>query len=557
MAAEDQGPLASLHAAHGPWEALWTLAKADRGLLGLAGLYALASGLVALAVPLAVQSLVNTIAFEAMWQPVVALAVALLFALGFLGLLTAMQAWVAELAQRRLLVRVGLDLAQRFPNLRAEAFDGAHGPELANRFFSVFGAQKAVGILLMDGAGVMAQTFVGLSLVALYHPALFGLDLLIVLAVLGIVLGLGRQAGPTTVAESTAKYELAAWLEELARAPLAVASPVAAQGVLARADALVVSYLRARSAHFRVVMRQLVAFLALQAVGTALLFAVGGTLVSQRELGLGQLVAAELVLAGVLAGLVKWVKHLEAAYDLAGSAVSLAHLVHLPQQAAGGEPWSPRPGQAAWALETLSVGREGYAPCLVALNRAWGPGEHVAWSGPMGVGLSTLAEVVAGQRQARAGRVLLGGVDQRSVGVGAWQAQVRLVRPEGVLPGRVLDTLRWHDPELSLEGAEAALALVGLAGRVLTWPEGLATELAPGGAPLSRGEATLLALASATVGEPKLLVLDGLLDHLPGGEARQVVLALTAPGRPWNLVLITRRPELAALCPQQWDLGAP
>lgn len=549
------GPLAALAHSHGPWQALWALARADLGLLGLASAYAMGSGLLGLTVPLAVQSLINTIAFEAMWQPVVAMAVGLLMALLFLGLMTAMQAWVAELAQRRLLVRVSMDLAARFPRLKAEAFDGAHGPELANRFFAVFAAQKSVGILLMEGAGVLAQAVVGLSLVAVYHPALLGVDLVVILSALAIVFGMGWQAGPTTVAESNAKYELAAWLEELARAPLAVASPMGARAAFARADGLTARYLEARGAHFRVVLRQLLAFLVLQAGGTALLFAVGGSLVAQRDLGLGQLVAAELILAGVLAGLVKLVKHLEAAYDLAASAYKLAHLVHLPLAEDAALPWKPLPGPGQLRLEALVVGHSGV--CLGPLALELAPSQHLAVGGPMGVGLSTLAQTLCGWREPQGGRLLLDGVDRRSVRAEDWQAQVRLVRGEEVLAGRILDALRWHDPELSLEEAERLLARVGLAGRVARWPQALATELAPGGAPLSRGEAALLSLASAMTGRPKVLVVDGALDALPEAEAHLALEALLDPKAPWTLVLMTRRRELAARCPRQWQVGEP
>lgn len=550
---EALGPLGFLARVHGPWASMWALVRPDRALVGLAAVYALGSGLVALALPLAVQSLINTIAFEAMWQPVVALAFGLLMAMAFMGLMQAMQFWVAELAQRRLLVRVGADLAARLPQVRAEAFDGAHGPELANRFFAVFGAQKAVGILLVDGAGVVAQTAVGLSLVALYHPALLGLDLLVLLAAAFIVFVLGRQAGPTTVAESDAKYALAAWLEELARSPWAVGSPHAGTAALVRADRLMTGYLSARSAHFSVLMRQLLGFLGLQASATALIFAVGGSLVAQRELGLGQLVAAELILAGVLAGLVKWVKHLEAAYDLAASAVKLGHLVHLPLQPDSGEAWLPEQGPGRLELEGLVVGRaEGKR---LAVDLALAPGQHVGLDGPMGVGLTTLAETVAGWRAPLAGRVRLDGVDAKGVSPSHWQAQVKLVRGQEVLAGRVLDALRWHDPELSLEEAERALARVGLAGRVASWPEGLATRLAPTGAPLSSGETALLGLASAMVAHPKVLILDGLLDTLPEPEAQHLLGLLIERNAPWTLVLISRRPSLLAAMPLRVRLG--
>ena len=93
------------------------------------------------------------------------------------------------------------------------------------------------------------------------------------------------------------KYQLVEWLEEIARHPLLFKGPGGAAFALARADDLVRGYLDARREHFRILMRQIVGLLALEvAAGTALL-GVGGWLVLNQQLTLGQLVAAEIMRA--------------------------------------------------------------------------------------------------------------------------------------------------------------------------------------------------------------------------------------------------------------------
>jgi len=77
----------------------------------------------------------------------------------------------------------------------------------------------------------------------------------------------------------------------------------------------------------------MVASYALQAVASALLLAVGGWLVLQGQLTIGQLVAAEIVVSSVLAGVAKLGKQLESYYDLATALEKLGTVTDLPPEA--------------------------------------------------------------------------------------------------------------------------------------------------------------------------------------------------------------------------------
>jgi len=155
------------------------LLAAEKPTLWVAAVYSIAIGLLTLAVPVAVQSLVNTVAFGAVLQPLLVLTVFVLLALGFSALLNTLRASVVELLQRAIFARVGFDLTNRLLRVKTEAFDRLHGPELVNRFFDVVTVQKAAALLLIDGLTIFMQTLIGLILVALYHPLLLAFDALV------------------------------------------------------------------------------------------------------------------------------------------------------------------------------------------------------------------------------------------------------------------------------------------------------------------------------------------------------------------------------------------
>jgi ABC-type bacteriocin/lantibiotic exporter with double-glycine peptidase domain len=66
-------------------------------------IYGIGVSVLTLAIPISVQSLVNTVAFGVLTQPLVVLSIVLLLLLLFSGVLNALQVYVIELFQRRFL----------------------------------------------------------------------------------------------------------------------------------------------------------------------------------------------------------------------------------------------------------------------------------------------------------------------------------------------------------------------------------------------------------------------------------------------------------------------
>ncbi len=531
-----------------PLQRLRDLFWVERGDLAVVLVYAVGVGLLSLAVPVATAALVNTITFAVVVQPLVVLTAMVFGALAFDGLMRAMQVQVVEMIQRRVFVRANADLARRLPRLRAETADVSHVPELVNRFFEVVTVQKAFATLLLDGLSVLLQALVGTLLLAFYHPLLLAFDVVLVLGIAFIIWPLGHRAIDTCVAESRAKYAVAAWLEELARLGETFQGPGAATFARARADALAGRYLAARADHFRIVLRQHVGTLAFRAVVSAALLGLGGLLVIQRGLTVGQLAAAELVVTVILLGMTKLSKQLDTAYDLAAAVDKLGHLADLPLERAGGAAvpaGSPR--GARLSLRGVTFGY-GAAAVLRDVHLALEPGDRASVMGAAGSGKSTLADVLVGRRAPSAGTVTLEGADLRELSLDALRAAVAVVRDVALFEGTVAENVAVGRPEVDAGRVREALAAVGLGDTVGALPAGVETALTPGGAPLSQTQARRLMFARAIAGAPRLLVVDGALDALDSDAVRELVVVLSAPGAPWTLLVLTHRVSVAAAC---------
>ncbi|MFT3769309.1 MAG: ABC transporter ATP-binding protein [Minicystis sp.] len=547
---------ATAHPPHAtPLDRLVALVRLERADIVVALVHGAGFGVLSLAAPVGVQALVNAVAFSGLVQPVVVLTLLVFGALAFAAVLRAAQAWMVERVQQRVFARVAADLGRRLPRARAEAFDGVHGPELVNRFFDVLTVQKVAATLLIDGASVVLAVLVGTIILAFYHPVLLAFDVALIGLTLVLLFGLGRGAVETSIAESKAKYAVAAWLEEAARHPSSFRGTTGVAFAEQRADALTQAYLDARRAHYRVLFRQMAGAFALQAVATAALLGVGGWLVVAGAITLGQLVAAELIVTAVVSGVAKLGKYLENYYDLCAAVDKLGHLADLPIEPGGGADLPRAAGGARVRVRDVTFGYAGGRPVLAGASLDVPAGGRVAILGPSGSGKSTIADLIYGLRAPDHGRVEIDGADLRDLDLAAARAQIALVRGVEIFAGTVAENVGVGRPGVDAAAIREALAAVGLLDDHAALPDGLSTRLAPFGAGLSAGQARRLVLARALAGRPRLLILDAPLDDLDPASRRAVIDALFAPDRPWSVLVTAPDRDALRACDHAYRLA--
>lgn len=538
----------------GPFGRLLALLQTERQDLGVVLAYAIGVGILGLATPLVVQVLVNTVAFTALSTPVFILAFILLACLTFAAILRGLKRYAVEVLQRRVFVRMSADLAWRLPRVKVSAFDRKRASELVNHFFDVLTVQKAASSLLIDGLSAAIQAAVGLLLLAVYHPALLGFGIFLVAAIAVLMVGLGGRGPATAIAESRAKYRVAGWLEEVAGHSGLFKLPGGARLAIERADDLSHAYLDAREAHFQVFFRQYVGTLGLQVVAATVLLGLGGWLVVERQLSLGQLVAAELVVAAVLAAYAKFADKLDIFYDLLAGLDKLGVLVDLPIERQTGI--APATTGEGVGLELGDVGFAfpGGGPVLRQVDMRLMPGETVVIYGSDGAGKSVLADLMFGLRTPTSGHVRLDGVDLRELRPKAVRGCSTLTRGPEVVTGTIAENVALGRGNISRDAVRQALDFAGLGEVVGSLPRGLETEVSPTGAPLSHTQVLRLMLARAVAGRPRLIIVDHTLDGLAGAARDGLIAGLTAEDATWTVVVLTQDRRLVGRLDRSYSL---
>lgn len=284
----------------------------ERPLLKAILVYAVVVEALNLTAPIAVQVLINTIGFGMINQQLIVLSVLLLIALAGATGLRLLQMVMVEHLSRRFFSRTLMDFSERLPLIRSSPMKNK-----VHRFFEVAAVDKAFFVLGLDLIAVCLQLLAATVLLALYHPVLLSFTALMVVSAWFVVRLPFSSALNRSLAESHAKYELADFLEDGNHDDMA---RLAYWG----------KWLEARQAGFRITIGQQAGLDAIQVVlGVALLF-VGGHLVIDGQLTLGQLVAAELVAGTALMSLSKLGKQLTKVYDLITSFEKLGAVIDLP-----------------------------------------------------------------------------------------------------------------------------------------------------------------------------------------------------------------------------------
>ena len=527
-----------------PSKLILSLLQGERNEILVVLLYGVGVSVLSLAVPVGIQTLVNTVTFGSFSQPVLFLVLAVFAGLTIAAVLRGIQIVVVEQLQRRFFSQIALELSYRIPRFSLERVPKAQFPELINRFFDVLTVQKSSATLLMEGFALALQITFGLILLAFYHWFLLAFAFVLISSVGVVIFLLGRGAVSTSIDESVQKYRVAAWLEELAARPLLFRSTASRALALERANEIVTDYLDARASHFTILMRQVVGSLTLQAVGSSALLGIGAYLVVQNQLTLGQLVAAEIVVTSALGSLAKFQKHLEAFYDLVAALDKIEGLLGLPIETDRGEVPEVKPGPAELEIKDLSYHFESGTPVFEKLNFKARAGAKIAILGSNSTGKTTLVDLLYGVKTPQSGTILLDGQDYRDLTPEVIRDQIYLVRGIEFLPDTIFENLRVGKTDIRIEKARQALEKVGLLEDILKFPEGIHTKLG-NNSPLTLSQAHALIIARAIVSEPKVILVDETFDELDEDARSAALEVLIEPSAPWTLFLATHNESLA------------
>ena len=244
--------------------------------------------------------------------------------------------------------------------------------------------------------------------------------------------------------------------------------------------------------------------------GSAMLLGIGGHMVLEHQLTIGALVAFFLYLNRFFAPIQLLVQQYNSLQQGRSSVIRLREVLQTPPSIDEAENPVVLPTiEGRITFEDVSFGYNPDNLVLHDVNLEIAPGESVAFVGPTGAGKSTMAKLANRFYDPTSGRILLDGIDIRTVTLHSLRSQLGVVPQEAFLfAGSIRTNLGFGRTGIFDEEIEEAIDVVGLRDLIARLPEGLDTVIHERGQTLSAGERQLLALARAFLARPRVLILD-------------------------------------------------
>jgi ABC-type bacteriocin/lantibiotic exporter with double-glycine peptidase domain len=501
--------------------------------------YAFFNGVVNLTLPLGIQAIVNLIQggqITTSWYVLVALVIV---GISLTGTLQLMQLRIVENLSQRIFSNASFEFAIRIPKIKFEAFRNYYGPDLANRFFDTLTIQKGLPKILIDFSLGIFQIIVGLVVLSLYHPFFIIFSVLLVIIVYFIIASTGPKGLKTSLEESTSKYKIAFWLEEIARSKLSFKLASDEELSLSKTDKHVDEYLKSRESHFGVIVTQSIYLIIFKVLVAAGLLITGSFLVFSEQMNIGQFVAAEIIIILIIASVEKLIKTIESIYDVLTALEKIGYVFDKPMDEYDGVTLKDSPDSYSINIENLTYKYENAATSsLHEVNVSIPKNESTIITGPPSSGKSTLMQLVSGVLEPTEGIIKFNDFPIKSLDFDKLKEDIGFCINHGeIFHGTILENITLERDKATPENITRAIEITGLSPFLSQMPLGFKTVIDPEGNKVPRNIQNRILLARALATNPKLLILEDPLDHVNSQEKSKIISALTESSNRWQLLV--------------------
>lgn len=523
-----------------PWKRFLNLLALERKDILQIFYYAIISGMVALSLPLGIQAIVNLIQGAQISTSWIVLVSVVTVGVVFTGVLQLMQLRIIETIQQRIFVKASFELSYRFPKIKIEELLNYYPPELANRFFDTLTIQKGLSKVLIDVPSALLQVIFALILLSLYHP-LFIVFGIVLLGTIYLVFQYTAKKGlQTSLEESKQKYKVAHWIQEIARSVSSFKLSGKTSMAIDKNDSLTEKYLKARENHFGIIKLQYVQLIVFKTVITLGLLIIGGMLVLDQRMNVGQFVAAEIIILLIIASIEKLISSLETLYDMLTALEKLGQVVDKPLESQEGEKIDLNDGIRLELNKISYHVPERERPVLENISIQINPKSRILLTGESGSGKSSLLRILSGILSPTSGDMFVNDFSIKGIHLNHYRSHIGLsLSEESPFKGTFKENLTLGDKSITDEQVLEALKNIELMQFLKELPNGLNTMIHPEGQKISYTISKKIVLTRAILKQPKLLILKDALDQFSEEETKSIINYLCNPTNPWALVVVS------------------
>jgi ABC-type bacteriocin/lantibiotic exporter with double-glycine peptidase domain len=523
-----------------PINRFWNILKKYNIELKQIYIYAFFSGIVNLSLPVGIQAIVNFMQggdATSSWGLLVGFV---LLGIAITGYLQLLQIRIVENIQQDIFVRSAFEFAVRMPKIKLLELDKIHAPELANRFFDTLTIQKGMPKILIDFSLALFQIVFGMILLTIYSPYFVLLGLVLVFLIRLIFRFTGPKGLNTSLQESKYKYQMAHWLEEVARINNTIKQNVKSGFHLHKTDGILTQYLTFRERHFQVLISQFGMFIFFKVLLAASLLILGGYLVFYEQMSIGQFVAAEIIIIMILNSIEKAQGSIDTIYDVLTALDKIGAVTDLPLDDDGGVIITNLDkGLAIQAKSIRFSFPDSLTKAIDDLSFDIGANSRVLLAGASGSGKTILMQILAGFHTIQDGELYVNEIPFSNYKKDQLFDRIGIALPvnqiiEGTLRENILLGREVEDRDL-----QRIIKVLSLEEFLLHQPQGIDSYIDSGGRRLPGSVLQKLAVARAIINKPKLVLLEDPLRFIDEKDKKKIIDYIMSPNQNWTVVVIS------------------
>jgi len=512
--------------------------------------YAIIYGIIMLVIPVGIQALISFAQTATISTSVILLVVFIVLSVFISGVLQVNQMRIIEKIQQKIFVRYGFGFAQKIPQLNLSGIDDYYLPELVNRFFDTLTLQKKIAKLLLDFPLAIVQIIFGLILLSFYHPVFIAFGLILVLVVYAILYFSGKKGLITSIEESSYKYKVVAWLQEMARIIRSVKFSKSPHFTLQKADADITGYLQYRTEHFKVLLLQYKTLIGFKVLVTAAMLSVGTFLMINQQLTVGQFIAAEIVILTILNSVEKLIVNLDSVYDVLTAVEKIEQVTDKESEKQGSVVYSAKNNEGiAVTIKDLAFGYSGSGKVLNNISLEAKSGDKICITGNDGSGKSTLLRLLTGMYDDFEGNILFNGIPLKNYNLQLLRQKIGvMISQQDIFEGTLMENICMGLENPDMEELMYLCKKTGLAEFISTLKNGFDSPLNTNGRKLSATVVRKILLVRALINKPALLLLEEPWHGIETQYQQQIKTLLLQEMKNTTMFIISKDADFAAAC---------
>jgi ABC-type bacteriocin/lantibiotic exporter with double-glycine peptidase domain len=489
----------------------WSMLRPDSVEIRNIYLFSVLAGILSLGLPLGIQMIINFIELGQMSTSWFVLVLLVVLSLGFSGVLNIFQLRITENLQQRIFTRSAFEFAERIPHIKLSELLKKYATDLTHRFFDTMTIQKGLSKLLIDFTASILQLVFCLVLLSFYHSFFIFLGIVLVFTLILIVRFTVQRGMQTSLEESSYKYKIAHWLKEVSQARFSFSLSGNHKLHISRTDNHLQGYLTARDEHFKVLVKQYIYLIVFKVLIALVFLIIGGLLVINQQMNIGQFVASEIIILLVLSAVEKLILSVEVVYDVLTAIEKIAQVTDLelePELIDGyelelTEGFSVHLDHVTCQIQDLEM------EFLSNISFQIHPNEKVCIVTDSSVSSNLIFHLIVGLCESDRGNVSINGLPIENLNKEFLREQIGAVVDQDLLIfGNFIDNISFGRDHIDLKRIEEEVAELELKNFLKALPEKYLSVLNADIQFIPRDIVKKILIARAMIGNPKLVLLE-------------------------------------------------